>query len=398
MKQINKLRVRNYLKRKSGKHFAFGLAALASAVFLVSSSGAFAAWRQYGFDAAHTSFNGAETKLTRANVAKLKWSWTAETGRNPCSPPIVGENSVYAGAHGRVFAFTTSDGSLLWSNTSCTGLGFVRMSLGQDALLLADGGFGTGDFAGYNPLTGDFIWCFDESYGTGPTVHDHVFYFNEEKRRQSTGDFIWTADSSIGSSFFTVPAVADGRVYSTGSGGVLALSAATGQQIWQKELVRQSDLSSPSVSSSIVYVAGNGLFALSTSDGHILWRVTMVGTNLTMPAIAYGKVFVNSRGPNFGLWAFDALTGAFLWRNTMTGTSAATVTIANGVVYEIAQTGELMMFNSDTGAFLGKLVDPDGRPFDSTFPSQAAVVNGTVYVSTADPALKNGVDAFRLPE
>lgn len=396
MKFVTQWQIRSCSKLRLDKPFGFALFALALATLLASASAAFAGWPQYGFNAAHTSFNDAESKLTRANVATLKWQWAAETGRKECSMPLIGENRVYSGAHGRVFAFAASDGSLLWSNTSCTGMGFVRMSLGQQALLVADGGFGTGDFAGLNPVTGDFIWCFDESQTTGPTVDDHVFYFNGEKRRQSTGDFIWTANSDAGFAPFNVPAVSDGAVYSTGS-SVLAVSAATGREIWHKDLGQQSDLSSPSVSGGIVYVAGTGLHALSAFDGHVLWQTHIVGNEVTMPAVAYGKVFVNSRNPNFGLGAFDATTGALVWSTKMTGTSAAAVTVANGVVYEIAQTGELMMFNSDTGAFLGKLVDPDGRPF-ATFLSQAAVVDGTVYVSTADPVLKNRVDAFRLPE
>ena len=117
-----------------------------------------------------------------------------------------------------------------------------------------------------------------------------------------------------------------------------------------------------------------------------------------MPAIAYGKVFVNSQDPQFGLWAFKAETGAFLWRSRMTEESLATVTVANGVIFAIARpgglggAGGLMMFNSETGAFLGSILDPDGHPFNQSPRSQPAVVRGAVYVSTVDR-----VDAFRLP-
>jgi outer membrane protein assembly factor BamB len=69
----------------------------------------------------------------------------------------------------------------------------------------------------------------------------------------------------------------------------------------------------------------------------------------------------------------------------------ATVTVANGVVYDIADTGELMMFDAATGTFISSIHDPDGKPFTSLFGSQPIVANGTVYVSTADR-----VDAFHL--
>jgi hypothetical protein len=116
-----------------------------------------------------------------------------------------------------------------------------------------------------------------------------------------------------------------------------------------------------------------------------------------MPAIAQNKVFVNSEDPQFGLFAFDATTGAFLWRNPTAGEPGSTVTVANGVVFEIAESGELMMLNSATGAFLGQISDPDRLGFNSAFGSQPAVVNGTVYIPTADFSGQSRVDAFRLP-
>ena len=377
------------------------LIALASAVFLASASVAFAGWRQYGFDASHTSFNPAETRLTRANVATLTLRWAGEVGKQPCSPPIVGEGIVYVGARGLVHAFAVGDGSELWSIFSCNGAGRERMSLGKHLFVTDGGPFVSGDFAAYNPITGDQIWCFDEGIGTAPALDDSAFYLPEFELvadTQSTGAFRWQFEPPPVSGIFGAPAIANGVVYATGANFVFALHAATGRQIWSRPLGRQPHLSSPSVSGGIVYVGGRGLLALSASDGHILWSAPSAGFDVTMPAVANGKVFVNGHGTNFGLSAFDATTGAFLWRNQMTGESSATVSVANGVVYEIAKSGQLMMFNSDTGAFLGSVADPDGRAFDSSFESQAAVTNGTVYVPTADSVLHNRVDAFRLPE
>jgi outer membrane protein assembly factor BamB len=372
------------------------LGALAFALFLASAADVLAGWRQYGFDASHTSFNPAETKLSRANVATLALAWAGDTGRNPCSPPIVGGGIVFVGAHGLVHAFAAGDGSQLWTTFSCGGLGRERMSLGKH-LFVAD----SGDFAAFNPLTGDLIWCFDEGIGIAPALDENALYrpeFELVAEAQSTGDFLWAFEPPPVSGIFSPPAIANGVVYATGDNFVFALHAATGRQIWDRPLGQQPHLSSPSVSGGIVYVGGRGLLALSAADGHILWKAKNAGSDVTMPAVADGKVFVNSHGANFGLAAFDATTGAFLWRNQMTGESSATASVANGVVYEIAKTGELMMFNSDTGAFLGSLADPDGLPFDSRTGLQAAVTNATVYVSTADPVLHNRVDAFRLPE
>ncbi len=377
------------------------LIALASAAFLASASVAFAGWRQYGFDASHTSFNSAETTLTRANVASLTLRWAGEVGKQPCSPPIVGGGIVYVGARGLVHAFAVSDGSKVWSIFSCNGAGRERMSLGKHLFITDGGPFVSGDFAAYNPITGDQIWCFDEGIGTAPALDDTALYlpvFELVAETQSTGDFRWSFEPPPVSGIFGAPAIANNVVYATGDNFVFALHAATGRQIWDRPLGQQPHLSSPSVSGGIVYVGGRGLLALSASDGHIVWSTQSAGFDVTMPAVADGKVFINAQGANAGVAAFDATTGAFLWRNQMTGESSATVSVANGVVYEIAKSGELMMFNSDTGVFLGSVKDPDGRPFDSNFESQAAVTNGAVYVPTADPHLENRVDAFRLPQ
>jgi len=65
--------------------------------------------------------------------------------------------------------------------------------------------------------------------------------------------------------------------------------------------------------------------------------------------------------------------------------------VANGVVYSITDVGDLLMFDTRNGAFLGSIADPNGKPFFNGFGAQPIVANGTVYVSTGDR-----VDAFHL--
>ena len=186
-------------------------------------------------------------------------------------------------------------------------------------------------------------------------------------------------------------------VYVTGGSSVFALDEKTGEQIWRNDLSNESDLSAVSVSETTVYVGGvSGLYALSRFSGDIRWVNLDVGI-LSTPAVANNLLYVNGQDPNFGLLAFNALSGALVWQRQKPGEPLSTVTIANGVPYDVAENGAVMMFNSDTGAFLGKLADPENHPFYPFIGAQAAVVNGTVYVSTGDFAETNRIDAFHLP-
>jgi outer membrane protein assembly factor BamB len=357
-------------------------------------------WTQYGFLPTHTSFNNRETTLTRANVASLTFQWAGEVGQSFASAPVVGQGIVYAAADGMIFAFRASDGTPLWSHLSCSGVDTVQPALGPHALLVGDGG---GDLAAYDPVTGDPIWCRDESGSitSAPAVDEKTVYITNGHDvvavDQLTGIGRWRFTPSDFSPVTNTPAVFRDVVFATGGNSVFALDKTTGNELWRTDLGPQFNISAPSVAENTVYVGGTGLYALRASDGHLRWSQTMAGVNVSMPAVAHNKVFVNSEDPQFGLWAFEANTGAFLWRNAMPGEPESTVTVANGVIFDIAESGELMMFNSATGALLGSIADPDGHPFNARFRSQPAVVNGAVYIPTADLFGPNRVDAFSLP-
>jgi outer membrane protein assembly factor BamB len=358
------------------------------------------AWRQYGFTSTHTSFNETETILTRANVSELTWVWSGRIGRAVGSAPIFGGATVFAAGDGHVVALKAHTGERRWGHLSCSGQATVQPALGHGVLLVGDGG---GDLAGYEPLSGDQIWCDDESGSivSAPAVFGNTVYITNGVDAvaldQSTGEQRWRFTAADFNPLTNTPAIASGMVFVTGGNAVFALDQMTGKKLWRHNLPFQANISAPSFSEGIVYVGGTGLYALSAIDGHVIWKNNSVGVNVSTPAVAAGKVFVNSQDPNFGLWAFDASNGSFQWMTIKPGESLATVTVANGVVYDVAESGELMMFNSEHGTFLGKLADPDGTPFSANIGAQPVVANATVYVSTGDLFGPNRVDAFRLP-
>src|SRR5207249_11763469 len=68
---------------------------------LTSTSLADTLWRQYGFNAAHTSYNDSETILNPSNVSHLTLLWTSDTSNAEATPPTLGPPSLLVASHGR---------------------------------------------------------------------------------------------------------------------------------------------------------------------------------------------------------------------------------------------------------------------------------------------------------
>lgn len=269
----------------------------------------------------------------------------------------------------------------------------MQPAVNKHRLFVGDGG---GDLAAYDAATGIQIWCDDESGSitSAPAVDAKTVYITNGGDMvaldQRTGFQCWRFTPKDFSPLTNTPAISDGMVFVTGGDSVFALDAESGAEIWRTDLGIQFNISAPSFGHGMVFVGGTDLYALSETDGQIVWQTSSVGVNVTTPAVANNRVYVNSQDPSFGLHAFNAATGALLWQKNSPGESNATVSIANGVIYDLAESGELRMFNSGSGALLATLADPTGHAFVG---AQVAVANGAVFVATDD----GRVDIFRLP-
>ena len=125
----------------------------------------------------------------------------------------------------------------------------------------------------------------------------------------------WTAQVGAGSEA-TAPLVAGGCVFAASTTGtVVALDAATGQDVWRLNLGTPiaAGVGSDGQTAAVV-TQSNQLVALA--DGRELWRVRLPARAFTAPLVAGARVFVLTADRT--VTAFDARNGARLWAQSRT--------------------------------------------------------------------------------
>ncbi len=206
-------------------------------------------------------------------------------------------------------------------------------------------------------LTGETVWTFDApafiSAGAASVV-DGTAYFGALDGSvyaldAFTGERRWRVKTRLsGFGVTSSPAVADGVVYfGSDSGQFLAVDADSGEVIWEFEVQPVQGLpSSPAVADGIVYFgvfapsgsrAFGGLIALAAASGEELWRFG--GPDLDMissPAYENGVVYVVAPAGDTGvggLAALDAQSGTVLWWFELDGAPSDSPVVVDGTVY-----------------------------------------------------------------
>lgn len=136
---------------------------------------------------------------------------------------------------------------------------------------------------------------------------------------------LWTADLGAGDArrrrILAAPIVAGGLVFAMDAAAELsALDAATGQLVWRRNLAppRQGADSGPgggmAVANGTLYVTtGFGeVMAMNPATGDEFWRVTLEAPVRAAPTVEGGRVFVVAR--NDTAFALSASDGSILWR------------------------------------------------------------------------------------
>ncbi len=140
---------------------------------------------------------------------------------------------------------------------------------------------------------------------------------------------IWTVDIGAGSGkrqrILAAPIVAGGLVFTLDAAAQLSAVTTGGQLVWRRSIApaRQRADSGPgggmAVAGGVLYV-GTGfgeVLALNPATGGEFWRVTLDAPVRAAPAVADGRVFVVAR--NDTAYALSATDGAILWRVQGTG-------------------------------------------------------------------------------
>jgi outer membrane protein assembly factor BamB len=133
---------------------------------------------------------------------------------------------------------------------------------------------------------------------------------------QATGATLWS-HAITGTYYWSNAAYDAGRVFVVNFDGLLqAFDAASGAPAWAVQLPGQYAFSSPpTADGGVVYAGGAGsggtLYAVSESDGAVLWTQPVSNGDHSSPALSATDVFVSYA---CGLvYAFDRTTGQLRW-------------------------------------------------------------------------------------
>lgn len=169
--------------------------------------------------------------------------------------------------------------------------------------------------------------------------------------------------------------VDNGMIHYFAGGKLTGLREKTGKQIWQFAIKGGG---TPAYFDDYLYIGGESgmLYCLGASDGSLVWKKQLAGSNNSSPGSAPGKVFsATSEGI---LYCLDSETGKLLWKSAKGSAITNAPAYADGSVVTADQRGAVSCYS-----LKGKL--QWRNTLKSTVLSYPVVSYGQVFVS-----LKNG--------
>lgn len=287
---------------------------------------------------------GQAVALSLADGQKL-WTTPVTGGVDSEARYDETHRQVYFGTDdGFIYAIDAQDGKVRWSYK---GRGAVerRPELGGDAVYFSTA---SDRMIALDPRSGKALWQYEREAPEGFTIHGHAG-----------------------------PRLARGIVYGGFSDGfMVALNAGTGDVVWARSLAAASEQyvdvdATPAVLGDDVVISASysgGLYALSTANGDLRWRLNVEG--------ASGVQIIGNRlffaAPRDGLTALTT-TGDVLWRQGLADAGNLTPPLGVGplLVFSGSRSGLFIVdrnsgrlletFNPGRGMCAGATVGADGR-------------------------------------
>jgi polyvinyl alcohol dehydrogenase (cytochrome) len=358
---------------------------------------------QYLVNDAHSSFNSAETLLTRANVASLTQKWLTGGETRITVQPIVVNGVVYWGsANGIVHAASVSTGAFVWrdalGSTSADTCGGPAWGIagaaayttinGVGAIIIAGGGNvapGDGHYYLYalNAQSGAQIW--KTAIGTAasgdfpwssPDVYNSSVYYSiaslddcplsrgridkvNATTGALTGTFYTTPAACLGSGIWSTPSIDDttGMLYATtgnspclGQTGdysesivevnTTTMVAVTSWQVPAAQRVADSDFgTTATLFTATINSVVTPMLGAGNKNG---WYYALNRTNIAAGPVWEDQVAIGGPGPTAGQGTVSssAFNGPALY-----------VAGGNTTIGDVSCTGSLRQINPATGQF-----------------------------------------------
>jgi len=174
---------------------------------------------------------------------------------------------------------------------------------------------------------------------------------------------------------------------------LLALDAATGQDIWRYATLGHS-LSAATLANAVAYFSSSDglLHAVDATSGQAHWQVRHIGWGPDAPAADASFVYAGGRGDALVAYAID--DGAEQWRFSAAAWFASPLCLAEDTLYTQNWDGFLYALEARTGRLRWKLKGERGQGFTSP----PVAESGRLYIGSRVYQEQDGVqiDAYAL--
>lgn len=352
--------------------------------------------------------------VLKGSTGVLKWSHDTEQKVRCC--PLVHKGVVYLSLNnGNLFALNAFSGEPIWAYDVATeehlptqvGYFFVSSPVVLDDLVVHSAL--DGKIIAFDTENGRVIWIYNTgtSFASPPGSGENLVYFSsidgELHAVNLNGKLEWSYEGMFGCDY--APAVTDEMVFhGSEDGNIYALDARSGDTVWKrggleiaKGIMAVKDL--------VYFTSHNGnLYALDSKDGSLRWRFDTEGPYLSLPRVFNGVLYLGSSDGR--LYALDAKTGDLNWVYDTEGYFVTSVAAEGKMLYVGASLRRgpswfINLIGFKKGSYLGTRIWVRSGKQDlfstKLMDYLTGTARGTLRASVSDEAFRMVFYPFGLP-